>query len=211
MVSKFLPILFILPIVFAKIEIDISAANEKERDVRITGSYVDLITDVERKTFDLTDDNLKKSISTYFGWAPDNVYLRNPTPWGGLYKSLNWEPVKKVFLPKKAAILTVETKPVLIDTKNLINEDDKTKIFNEKIRHAVETTVTNKWEKTNEMDVEDIHYHLDMKKPEGVMYFDFTTKLGEDTVKTMPIDVVSDYQITLAPKQQAKMEVLATK
>ncbi|CAH2226384.1 spherulin-2A-like [Pararge aegeria] len=211
MVSKLLAVLCILPIIYAKIDIDISATDEKERDVRISGSYVDLINDIERKTFDLTDENLKKSISTYFGWTPDNVYLRNPTPWGGLYKSLNWEPVKRVFLPKKASILTVETKPVLIDSKNLINEDAESKIFNEKIRHFVETTVSSKWEKTNELEGEDIHYHFDMKMPKDSKYFGFTATLGEDAVKTMPMKVVSDIQITLKPKQNAKVEVLATK
>ncbi|XP_034837466.1 spherulin-2A-like [Maniola hyperantus] len=211
MVSKLLPILFILPIIYAKIEIDISAANEKERDVRISGSYVDLINDIERKTFDLTEENLKKSISTYFGLAPDSVYLRNPTPWGGLYKSLNWEPVKRVFFPKKATILSVETKPVLTDIKNLVNEDSEPKTYNEKINHLLETTVTSKWDKKPELEIEDIHYHLAMKKPEDSMYFGFTAKFGEDTVKTMPINVASEFQVTLKPKQNAQVEFLATK
>ncbi|XP_023938323.1 spherulin-2A-like [Bicyclus anynana] len=210
MVSKLLPILFIIPIIYAKIEIDISATNEKERDVRIAGSYVDLIDDVQKQAFELTEENLKKSISSYFGWAPDNVYLRNPTPWGGLYKSLNWEPVKRVVLPKKATILTVETKPELIKIKSLNNDDSEKKVYNEKIEHHFETTVSSTWDE-NALEGEDIHYHFDMKKPEVTKYFGFTAKLGENTFKTLPINIEKELMITLEPKQNAKIEVLATK
>ena len=209
MVAKLLAIFLIIPTIYAKINVDISATNDNKREVHISGSVTNLITEEERKTFGLTDEKVKQTIAKYFGTIPDNVYLQSPTPWGNLFKTMNWQQIRRVVLPQKAAILSAKSEPVLVKTKEFLNEGSTEKSFNTEMIEYVTNAVSSKWDSDGKLDVEDVLYEFDMKTEPT--FLTFLSKWGEDTDKYMPMTIGSQVQMTLAPKQKVLTELYVTK
>ncbi|CAH0718616.1 unnamed protein product, partial [Brenthis ino] len=209
MVVKLLSILLIIPTIYAKINIDVIAAGENKRDVKVLGSIVNVISKTEQNTFGLTDEKLKQSVSKYFGLVPDNVYVHSPTPWGDLYKTMNWEPIRRVVVPQKAAVLSVKSEPVLVARKEFVNEDVVPKTMKTEFREYVTNAISSKWDTEGELDVEDIMYELDMKT--DPTFISFSSKWGQDSDKYMPMTVGSEIELTLAPNQKYVAELYVTK
>jgi hypothetical protein len=97
--------------------------------VRATGEESHLITDLERKTFGIQDEDLKKAVEVYFGKKPNDAYLHGPTPWGDLYKKYGWEEVYVHVRPVEAKILDMSTKPLILKTETFNNDSSKTATF----------------------------------------------------------------------------------
>nr|XP_026501755.1 spherulin-2A-like [Vanessa tameamea] len=208
MVSKLFPILFILPAIYAKIDVDITAKNNEVNDVHITGASVAILGEKDKSTFGLTEDNLKKAMEK-MGMNPDNIFFNSPTPWGDLFKTLIWEPTRMSFEPKKASVLSKNSEQVLIKSKNIHNKNAEPLTLKIDMKQLVKNTVTSKWSKEGELEVGNIHYKFNLNVPE-IEDFSFVSNGLEDMEKFVPMTFGGMSEITLKPKQDVVAELYAT-
>lgn len=211
-------VLLVLPaLICAKIEVEITASDDQsQRQVVISGSNVDLISDQERETFKLSDENLKSALKSYFGEKPDDVYLRSPTPWGDLYLTNEWKQVTRTLKPLKAQILTVKYQPSLVTSKVFNYTSSKPGHFKALIRQDVENTVASTWERSGELSANsNIEYGIDIKAMavSGKATFSYNSRWGEDVLKSQKVTVGSEaaVDVTLNPNQTVTAELYATR
>ncbi|CAH0403637.1 unnamed protein product [Chilo suppressalis] len=217
MTLKIFALLLLVPVIYAKISVNVVASdNEAERAVELAGNNVDIISDNERSTFQLSDSRLKDAVRANFGKRPDDAYLRSPTPWGDLYSSYDWPQVTRTLSPQKATILEVSSQPTIVLTQHFENNSTKPATFTAKIQQSVQNTVTSSWEKGGELTVgQDIEYGFDIKAVSvgGKTSFSFTSKWGESVSKSESVTVGSEsgVTITLDPHQSVVAELYATR
>ncbi|XP_059047956.1 spherulin-2A-like [Achroia grisella] len=217
MASKFLALLFVLPVIYAKIEVNVVASdNEAERLVELSGSNVDIISDTERNTFQLSDNNLKNAVRSYFGKRPDDAYVKSPTPWGDLYQTYGWPQVARSLAPQRAKVLQVTSNPSIVLTQHFENNSTTSATFKAQIKQEVQNTVTSTWEKGGELTVgQEIEYGFDIKVVSvgGKTSFSYTSKWGESVSKSETVTVGSEsgVEITLEPGQRVVAELFATR
>nr|AAB41454.1 follicle-specific yolk polypeptide-4 [Galleria mellonella] len=216
MVSKYLAILLFIPIIYAKIQVNV-VASENEAETGEPGwKNVDIITDNERYTFQLTDNNLKNAVQSYFGQRPDDAFLRSPTPWGDLYQVYGWPQVARSLSSSESKYLQVSSKPSIILTQHFRNNSTQPATFKAQIQQQVQNTVTSTWEKGGELTVgQEIEYGFDIKVVSvgGKTSFSYTSRWGESVSKSETVTVGSEsgVEITLEPGQAIIAELLATR
>jgi hypothetical protein len=130
------------------ISIDIVAGpDEHSSSVKATGKVWHVITDQERATFKLTDDVLKWMIYYYFEKkSPEHVYLHGPTPpYGDMYAGYNWQQVVTILQVESAQILGITSEPVILGTKDLINDSDKRATFHADMSETINETTSSSW------------------------------------------------------------------
>ncbi|MDY4389128.1 follicular epithelium yolk protein subunit [Pectobacterium aroidearum] len=131
------------------INIKISAGNDPNAcSVIATGSMQHVITDAERDSFGLNDSALKKAVASYFGKAPNDAYLRSPTPWGDLYKTYGWQQVQTILVARDAQILSMTSHPTILKTTELRNNSTKPGTFSTSINDSVTNTTETNWNMT---------------------------------------------------------------
>lgn len=88
------------------IQIDIRIQDSIENSV-INGSGISsgIITDVERRSFNLEDAQLKRASGLLVGREPTDVFLRSPTPWNDLFITYNWQQTLRNTLVRTARFL----------------------------------------------------------------------------------------------------------
>ncbi|KAF9411538.1 hypothetical protein HW555_009686 [Spodoptera exigua] len=211
-------VLLLLPVLtLANIEVDITASDEaSQQNLLISGANEAIISDLEVQTFQLTEENLKKSVENYFGHKPDDVFLKSPTPWGDLYVTYKWKQVNRLLKPLGAKILSVEFKPFLVLSQSFNNTSSKPSLFKAHLTQNVENTISSSWEKYSEIsDSQDIKYGFDIKAMgvSGKATFYLYSKWGERFLKfqTVTVGSQSGLDISLQPGQSAIAELIATR
>ena len=87
----------------------------------VSGSVQHVISDDERVTFGVGDNELKQAVDSYFGRRPNDAYLHSPTPWGDLYKRFSWEQVETVVVAESAQILEITSQPEIVKSETFEN------------------------------------------------------------------------------------------
>ncbi|XP_032524411.2 uncharacterized protein LOC116775600 [Danaus plexippus] len=206
---KLVSLLLILPVIYAHVRVDVTSKDGQ--DVTASGSSVRTVTEADMKTFGLTEEVLRKSVWSYFGALPDNVFYKSPTLWGDLYKTLNWEPVKMTMSPINTSVLSVAMEPTLVMTKHFFNNKTEDLDIKTDISQTFVHTVSASWDKEGELGVEKIRHGFDFDTAMDQGYFSFLSKWGEDFESTWPMTLHTEVQVTLKPDQHLIAEVYATK
>ncbi|XP_049881987.1 spherulin-2A-like [Pectinophora gossypiella] len=211
-------LLLLLPaFAYARISIDIQAgSNEQNAKIEYLGSNVDIISDKERGTWQITDSKLKDAARAYSGGRPDDVYVRSPTPWNDLYTRYGWQQVQRTLLPRNARILGIKTEPVIVSTQEFVNNSTKKASYNAGITQSVEETVSNTWSKGGELTVgQEITYSIKIGVGEvgGTTSISYTSSWGEETTKSKSVTVGSQSGVTidLDPGQSVQVTLSATR
>lgn len=217
MAFKLFTLLLLVPVIYARIEVSITASEDQaQRSVDLSGSNLDIISDNERNTFQLSDNNLKDAVRSYFGSRPTDAYVKSPTPWGDLYRSYGWTQVTRSLTPQRAQILEVKSQPAIVLTQVFKNNSTKTATFRANIQQAVQNTVSSTWEQGGSLTVgQEIKYGFDIKVAEvsGKTSFSYTSKWGQSVTKSESVTVGSQsgVEITLEPNQSVTAELYATR
>lgn len=213
-------VLLVLPaLVLAKIDVELSGEYKEDNSnlkVYYSGSEVGVISDTERQTFGLNDDNLKSAVRAYFGSRPSDAYLRSPTPWGDLYQSYGWNQVIRTLIPRSGKILKISSQPVMVLRQDFQNNSTKPATFNVGISQAVENTVSSSWSKGGELSVDqEINYGFDIEVVNvgGSTSFSFSSSWGRNTEKskTVTVGASSALEILLQPGQSVTAQLQATR
>lgn len=113
--------------------------------VSASGEVVDIIPDAERSTFKLSDSQLKGYVNSYFGRAPNDAYLKGPTPWNDLYATYGWSQVKRVMRVQSAEILGITSEPVIVKSQDFVNTSSRQGTFNVGIDEQVTNSASSNW------------------------------------------------------------------
>lgn len=114
--------------------------------IEASGSVQHVITDDERATFLIGDKQLKDAVAAYFGKAPNDAYVKSPTPWNDLYKTYGWDQVSTVLTVESAEILGVTSQPVIVKTQEFSNQSSQKGTFNVAISETLNNTSTSYWQ-----------------------------------------------------------------
>ncbi|XP_059047957.1 spherulin-2A-like [Achroia grisella] len=217
MASKYLALLLLVPVVYANIKVNVVASdNEAEREVKFSGRNTAIISDKERNTFQLSDNNLKDAVRAFFGQRPDDAFLRSPTPWGDLYQTYGWPQVTRTLTPRRARVLQVSSNPSIVLRQHFENNSTSSGTFKAQIKQEVKNTVTSTWQKGGELSIgQDIEYGFDIKvlSVGGKTSFSYTSKWGESVSRSETVTVGSEsrVEIHLEPGQKVIAELYATR
>jgi hypothetical protein len=123
----------------------VAGQDASASSVNASGTEQHVITDDERTTFHLNDNQLKDAVNAYFGKRPNDAYLHSPTPWDDLYKTYGWPQVQLVLVPQSAEILGITSQPVIVKTQEFTNSSSKSGNFNVSISDTVNNTTSSNW------------------------------------------------------------------
>ncbi|KAJ8708079.1 hypothetical protein PYW08_010445 [Mythimna loreyi] len=201
---KLFVLVFILKIVVGKIRIDANVDKDQNVIITYSGSETDLITDDDRNSFKIGKNNLYSAVQQHLGKRPSDVYLKSPTPWGDLYTSYNWEPVKRELSIKSATVKSLTKNPIIVMTQDFENSSNQTIKVNTGISHTIENTLTTSWSREKEITVsQEIEYEFNVgiAKAKGVTAFSFAATWGvsEEKTKTEVIGTTSGMEVELKP------------
>jgi hypothetical protein len=207
----------LLPLVRGQITIEIEATDSASiSKVELFGSIRDVISDKEQISFGITEKPLLDGAERYSGGRPQDVFVRSPTPWNDLYLSYGWPQVKRTLRPVRSTITGIKTEPVIVATKEFINNSTYTALFNAGILQEVQNTVTNSWERGHELTVGySLMYEVKMgfgsvSSGGGVSY---TSAWGKTTTEsqTLRVGSTSALEVTLEPGQAVVASMTATR
>ncbi|CAB3222580.1 unnamed protein product [Arctia plantaginis] len=205
-------VLLALPaLILASISIDIIASEDKsEPQVHISGSEVNVISDIEIESFKLYDNELKRAVNADFGATPNDVFLKSPTPWNDLYKKYGWTQVTRIFKPIRAKILSVKYNDKLVSTQVFRNPSTKVATYRALIRHDVEDTIASIWETNEQLSTD---FNISYGTVIGKASVSYTSRWGENVMKSQTVTVgyETGIVITLQPNQNVQAELYATR
>nr|XP_021195732.2 uncharacterized protein LOC110380165 [Helicoverpa armigera] len=206
--------LFLLPLqADARITINVTISSD-ETDMKVNisykGNHDKVVTDEELKLFNITYPRLNKGLRVELGKVPNDVFLKNPTPYGDLFEKFHWEPMKRRLTVKKTKILDIITEDVVLGSHEYINKAT-TSI---KSKRTMNTTVINQfsstWSKTGLPDSEILTNYT--------MIFDYgnhtyVNKWRNESTKAakMTIGVTKEGLITIKPKTTVVTKLIASK
>ncbi|HEX8614128.1 MAG TPA: hypothetical protein VF800_22860 [Telluria sp.] len=201
----------------AGISISVQAgATVNSSAVQASGNVVHIITPTERSTFNIQDGSIKAAVARYFGEAPDDAYLCEPTPWGGLYNTYHWPQVQTTLVVQKAEILGITSEPVIIATSDFVNNSAYPGNFNCGITDDVTNTVETNWSESNTIDVnQTISYDVSFLGTGGggSTSFDYSYSWGQggSESKSMTVGSSQGVNVNLDPGQRVQARLTASR
>ncbi len=199
------------------LKINTVVREEKESStVHASGDVQHVITDTERGTFDIEDDDLKDAVETYFGHRPNDAYLHSPTPWHDLYKQYGWPQVKLVLEPLHAEITDVESQKQTLTEHTFENDSDQPATYHANLTQEETETATSSWSETDTISVsQSVNYGVEFKGlsigGETSMSYNHTWGQGGSESKSIAVGTSSGVSVTLDPHSKMRAILSASK
>jgi hypothetical protein len=184
--------------------------------IQASGNVIHVITDTERKTFNIEDVNLKKLVNSYFGQTPNDAYLSSPTPWGDLYATYNWQQVQVNLVVQSANIVGITSNPAIVKTQKFSNHSSVKGDFNVGITDQVSNTSESNWSSSDKISVgEKISYGIGFLgegvKGETSISYEHTWGQGGCVSKEITVGSSAGVEVTLEPSQSVLAELSASR
>ncbi len=201
----------------AGITVSIVAGQDRAASsVTATGSIEHIITDAEKATFGLGDNQLKNAVNAYFGKKPNDAYLHSPTPWGDLYKTYSWSQVKMVMVVQDANIISLTSDPIIVKTQNFENNSSQTGDFSVSVSDTVSNTVSSNWSKGGTFTIgQKFEYGVSFlgtgAKGETSMSYSQSWGIGGQKSKNITVGSTSGVSVQLKPCQSIAAELSASR
>ncbi|XP_073965678.1 U-megalopygitoxin(8)-Mo12-like [Choristoneura fumiferana] len=213
MISKIL--ILLLP-ALALSEITVEILGGQNSRVNFFGSTTDIISDAERGTFRIHDNDLKNAVDKLARGRPSDAYVKSPTPWDDLYRRFGWSEVRRTLKVRSARVLGIQSQPIIVAKKNFHNRSPRPATYAGDISHVEDNTATHKWTKSGSLTVgQKINYKVDVGVGSvgGTTSFSYKSTFGEEKVNTVQVKLGSkaSISITLQPGQSAVAELTASK
>lgn len=117
-------ILCLLPIALnARLTINVKYVNDNHYSHEVNGNTTNIISDVEKQMFRMTEDNLRTGVEALAGSRPDLVFLRDPIPGhGDVFANNRWEQTMSVITVNELFFNNITfSKNVVIDRRFYTN------------------------------------------------------------------------------------------
>jgi hypothetical protein len=175
--------------------------------VSSNGSFSHLIADSERTTFGIQDAQLKDAVRQYFGRAPNDAYVRSPTPWGDLYQTYGWPQVETNVRVISATVTDNSLTQTALASKTLKNNSSITGTFTAQLSQSVTDTVETNWSQQNSVSVtQSVNYGIKIIGGETTFNYTYTWGQGGSQSTSVTVGDAVGVEVVLAPGQS----VLAT-
>nr|QWC93366.1 insecticidal protein IPD102Fo [uncultured bacterium] len=117
---------------------------EGQSRISYGGRDVSLISQQERNTFKLNDNQLKNAAKRVFGRRPNDAFLRSPTPWN-LYENNRWMQTQRSLFIQGVRLIERSSSPVIVANQEFVNSSSVPAKFNAAIEQNVSNTVSSQW------------------------------------------------------------------
>lgn len=194
-----------------KININIRVASHKTvSSVNFTGDNNKLITDKEIRLYNVSEDNLKYGVRVELGKAPDNIFLKDPTRYGDLYRKYIWNEVRRNLRIQSAEIDDIINENTVVTVIDHINNTTSKLRKNIRIYKNIHLNTKSLWP-DNGMFVDDIPYRVNVSI--DLQNFVFENKWRKDNYKTakMSFGVNSFGYVDIEPGKAVTMKLLGKK
>lgn len=192
----------------AKINVNIKvSSNRAVSGVNFTGDHKKLITDKEIRLYNVSEDNLKYGVKVELGKAPDDIFLKDPTRYGDLYRKYKWNEVRRSLQIQSAEIDDIINENTVVTTIDHINNTTSKLKKNIRIYKNVHLNVKSLWSDKG-MFVDDIPYRVNVSI--DLQKFVFENKWRKDNYKTekMTFGVNSFGIVNIEPGKAVTMKLL---
>ncbi|CAH4037566.1 spherulin-2A-like [Pieris brassicae] len=200
-------ICIVLPIISAKISINVSNGNNVT-DVRVeySGYDIHVINNEDIKLFKINQLYLKEAVRRYYKVRPQSVYLKSPTPWNDLYKTNDWEQVSRILSVKSATLKLNNKQNTVVLSQDFENYSNSTIKVNTALSQSVENSISTSWSVSKEWSVsQQFEYDVNVifAKIAGTTGFTWTSNWGknEEKSETFTIGATSSVETELKPGQ----------
>ncbi|CAG9572649.1 unnamed protein product [Danaus chrysippus] len=109
----------------------------------------------------MSDSNLKQGVRIELGRIPDDVFLNESPKYGDLYETYNWTRIRRNLCVKKAEIMDVISKNVIVNKIDHINNTTKKSKIRINEYFPVENIISSAWSKDGLPD-DDIYYNMNI-------------------------------------------------
>jgi hypothetical protein len=197
------------------ISININAGPDSgTSSITSVGTDQHIITDTETTAFNIQDSSLKSAVATFFGMAPDDAFLRSPTPWG-LYESFGYPQVQSSLAVQNATIQQFTSSPVTLAAKSFQNLTNATAAFDCGMTKVVTATASSGWGGNSQTPVQ-IAYSINFVVPDGSGVspensMNYTQLVGSSASESenITLGAGSGCSVTLAPGESAHGALVA--
>ncbi|WP_042859453.1 ETX/MTX2 family pore-forming toxin [Dickeya sp. NCPPB 3274] len=199
------------------IKVDITASSDNHQTIATaTGNDIAVISNEERGTFQLNDQQLKRAVEVYFGRKPNDAYLSSPTPWGDLYKTYNWQQVMRTLQPVSTRVISQNSTPVIVMEQDFVNNSSVPAVYNVKISQSVQNTVKSSWNTGGKLTVgQKVKYGISFLGTggggESSISYEQSWGIGGEQSTTITLGTESGLQVTLQPGQAVTAELVASR
>ncbi|XP_031634161.1 spherulin-2A-like [Contarinia nasturtii] len=180
-----------------------------------SGKQCNIITDVERRTFGLGDDQIKDALAGIKGKRPCDVFVRSPTPWNDLYARYGWDQVQRITTISDAKVLDISVVPVLVNESILENNSSYRGDFGTDLSTTLRNSVSSNWNKSHGISVEQkITYGISfMVKGEGQTSFSYSHNWGHggSESKTCSLGTSGNVKVSLGPGEKVIAQLVASR
>ncbi|KAG6463891.1 spherulin-2A-like [Manduca sexta] len=206
----FCVVLSIFTCCYAKISINITVKSFKDIDIKPLGDDNKVITQNEVDLFGISDDKLKRGVRIQLGRTPEEIFLKNPTPYGDLYTKFKWQEVKRNLRVKSAKVTEFSKENTILKTNVFINNASEAIKANAKLYKKIENTVYSLWSAEG-LPVDDILYNLNITFDNGILKYE--NKWRNNTFRNLysSLGVSRRGEVTIAPGKEIVMELTAFK
>ena len=198
------------------IDIVIKAGKDKaSSSVVVSGSVQHVITNDERETFRLGDEQLKQAVGKSFGKRPNDAYLHSPTR-HDLYKKYGWPQVEVVVVVESAEIVGITSKPTMLKTETFTNSSSKKATFNIEISETVQQTTSSNWSTGGTLSVgQDINYDVGFlgTGAGGTTSLSYSQSwgIGGEHSESVTVGSTTGVSVDLQPEQSVVTELSASR
>lgn len=194
----------------------VAGSDKNSSSVKATGRVQEVITDADRKAFNIEDSSLKNAVDKYFGKKPNDAYVKSKTPWGDLYTKYSWNQVERVTEVHSAKIVEITSNPSILSTKTLTNNSSVTATFDASISETVSNTTESNWSEEDSVSVsQSFSYDVSFlgSGGGGETSFEYTHTWGQGGSESQSIDVGSQQgvSVTLEPGQSVVANLNASR
>jgi hypothetical protein len=196
------------------LDVSISAGKTAgASSIHVSGTSSHVITSGEVGAFGLNDAKVRSAVEKYFGKKPAGAWLKSPTT-DHLYNEYGWKQVTVNLKATKAQILSVSSKPVILNHKTLENKSSKTATFDASITAGETQSSTSGWSSSETIKVsQSINYDIKFlgTGAGGSTSLDYTQGFGQSGSKTTSTTVgdKTGVSVTLKPGQKVVAELEA--
>ncbi|KAM3968954.1 U-megalopygitoxin(8)-Mc8 [Aphomia sociella] len=195
----------------AKIKINIKIASNKNYiEIKSSGYDNKLVTDLEVSLFNITKENLSRGFRIELGKVPDDIFLKDPTPYYNLHKQFHWLEVKRHVFVKNINILDVVNEKVAINSHVHINNSTDIIKSKKEMVNDVESTIITTWVEEG-LPKDQLFYDLNINF--GIKQYEFENKWKDNIFKsiTTPFGVTKKGYIDVKPGKTVLKQLMGNK
>lgn len=146
-----------------RIKIDIKTdSNYDDVRIKVSGHDNKLVTDNEIALFNITKENLLRGARIELGRYPNDIFLKDPTPYKNLYKRFKWEEVRRHLKITNTNVLQIVNEDVVVTVHEHINSASDSVNYTAAVFETVENTIFSFWSEYG-LPKDEMVYDIDVK------------------------------------------------